>query len=334
MLVIMIVTGIVLAMHYTPNADARLRLGRAHHARRQLWLAAALHPYERRVDVLLDRLYPHVPRALLRLLQVRRANCLWMLGVVILLLMMATAFMGYVLPWGQMSYWARHRHHQPVLGDPGRRQQDRDAAVGRLHRRQPDAEPLLLAALPAALRDRRSGRAASARAAPLRLEQPARHRPRGRRTRSRSIPTTRSRTCSGWRVFLLVFAFFIFYAPNFLGTRTTTSRRTRWQTPNHIVPEWYFLPYLRDPALGSRTSCSASSLMFGSIFCCSWCRGSTPRRCAAPAFGRSTMARSGCCSIDVIALGWVGASPPEGWSSSSGRSRPSTTSSTSWCCCR
>ena len=47
---------------------------------------------------------------------------LWMLGVVILLLMMATAFMGYVLPWGQMSYWARDRHHQPVLGDPaGRR---------------------------------------------------------------------------------------------------------------------------------------------------------------------------------------------------------------------
>src|SRR5207247_10948939 len=48
----------------------RLRLGRAHHARRQLWMAVALHPYERRLDVLPDRLYPLVPRALLRLLQI------------------------------------------------------------------------------------------------------------------------------------------------------------------------------------------------------------------------------------------------------------------------
>ena len=47
---------------------------------------------------------------------------LWILGVIIFLLMMATAFMGYVLPWGQMTFWARDRHHQPVLGDPaGRR---------------------------------------------------------------------------------------------------------------------------------------------------------------------------------------------------------------------
>jgi len=40
---------------------------------------------------------------------------LWILGVIIYLLMMATGFMGYVLPWGQMSFWGRHRHHQFVL---------------------------------------------------------------------------------------------------------------------------------------------------------------------------------------------------------------------------
>ena len=59
---------------------------------------------------------------------------LWMLGVVILLLMMATAFMGYVLPWGQMSLLGRHRHHQPVLGLPDRRPSDRHLAVGRVQR--------------------------------------------------------------------------------------------------------------------------------------------------------------------------------------------------------
>ena len=55
---------------------------------------------------------------------------LWMLGVVILLLMMATAFMGYVLPWGQMSFWARDRHHQPVLGGADLRRGDRHAGCG------------------------------------------------------------------------------------------------------------------------------------------------------------------------------------------------------------
>src|SRR5216684_2280834 len=82
----------------------RLRQRRAHHARRQLRLADALRAHERRVVLLHRHLHPHLPRPLLRLLQEPR-ELLWMLGVVILLLMMATAFMGYVLPWGQMSYW-------------------------------------------------------------------------------------------------------------------------------------------------------------------------------------------------------------------------------------
>ncbi len=104
---------------------------------------------------------------------------LWMLGVVILLLMMATAFMGYVLPWGQMSFWGATVITNlfsaiPVVGD-----EHRDLAVGRLLGRQPDAEPLLLAALPAAVRDRRRGGPAHRGAAPLRLEQSARHRRQG-----------------------------------------------------------------------------------------------------------------------------------------------------------
>ena len=56
-----------------------------------------------------------------------------MLGVVILLLMMATAFMGYVLPWGQMSYWGCDGHHQPVLSHPPWSAESVvDVAVGRL----------------------------------------------------------------------------------------------------------------------------------------------------------------------------------------------------------
>ena len=80
-----------------------------------------------------------------------------MLGVVILLLMMATAFMGYVLPWGQMSYWGATVITNLFSAIPLVGRFDRDVAVGRLHGRQPDAEPLLLAALSAAVRDRRGG---------------------------------------------------------------------------------------------------------------------------------------------------------------------------------
>ena len=70
-----IVTGIFLAMHYTPNADAGLQLRRAHHARRELRLAAALPARQRRLDVLRRGLHPHLPRPLLRLVQGARARC-------------------------------------------------------------------------------------------------------------------------------------------------------------------------------------------------------------------------------------------------------------------
>jgi ubiquinol-cytochrome c reductase cytochrome b subunit len=99
------VTGIVLAMHYTPQRRRGLRFGRAHHARRQLGLADALCARQRRLDVLLRGLSIHIFRGFyLRSYKAPR-EMVWLLGVVIFLLMMATAFMGYVLPWGQMSFW-------------------------------------------------------------------------------------------------------------------------------------------------------------------------------------------------------------------------------------
>ena len=64
----------------------------------------------------------------------RRAKCCGSSACIIYLLMIATAFFGYVLPWGQMSFWARHRHHQPVHLDrpvlPHRGHRDRDAGCG------------------------------------------------------------------------------------------------------------------------------------------------------------------------------------------------------------
>ncbi len=175
-LMIMIATGVFLAMNYTPNR-ARLRQRRAHHARREFRLADPLRPHERRVDVLHRDVHP-LFRGLYYGSYKEPRELLWMIGV-ILLLMMATAFMGYVLPWGQMSYWGATVITNLFSAIPGVGQRHRHLAVGRVLGRQPDAEPLLQPALPAAVRHRRRGGPAHRGAAHHRLEQPARDRREG-----------------------------------------------------------------------------------------------------------------------------------------------------------
>ena len=96
----------------------------------------------------------------------------WMLGLVIYLLMMATAFMGYVLPWGQMSYWGAQVitgffSAFPLVGEP-----IRIWLLGGYAPGPGGADPLLLAPLPAAVRDRRGGDPAHLGASHSGLEQP------------------------------------------------------------------------------------------------------------------------------------------------------------------
>ena len=191
MLVTMIVTGIVLAMHYTPHVD--YAFGSVERIMRDVnwgWLIRYLHMNG--ASFFFIAVYVHIFRGMYYGSYKQPRELLWILGVVILLLMMATAFMGYVLPWGQMSFWGATVITNLFSAIPVRRREHRHLAVGRLRRRQPDAEPLLRAALPAAVRHRRRGRPACRGAARRRLEQPDRHRSQGSaRTRCRSIRTTR-----------------------------------------------------------------------------------------------------------------------------------------------
>jgi quinol-cytochrome oxidoreductase complex cytochrome b subunit len=104
-LVIMIVTGVVLAMHYTPNSD--LAFDSVERIMRDVnygWLLRYIHMNGASMFFLI--VYVHLFRGLYYGSYKYPRELLWILGVVILLLMIATAFMGYVLPWGQMSYWA------------------------------------------------------------------------------------------------------------------------------------------------------------------------------------------------------------------------------------
>src|ERR1700722_1340420 len=103
-LVIMIASGIFLAMNYTPNAD--LAFASVERIVRDVnygWLLRYIHMNGASMFFII--VYIHIFRGLYYGSYKAPRELLWMLGVVILLLMMATAFMGYVLPWGQMSFW-------------------------------------------------------------------------------------------------------------------------------------------------------------------------------------------------------------------------------------
>src|SRR5499427_9119164 len=104
MLVIMIVTGILLATQYTPSAD--LAFDSVERIMRDVnygWLMRYAHMNG--ASMFFAIVYIHLFRGLYFGSYKEPRELLWMLGVIILLVMMATAFMGYVLPWGQMSFW-------------------------------------------------------------------------------------------------------------------------------------------------------------------------------------------------------------------------------------
>ena len=104
MLVLQIVTGIVLAMHYTPHVD--MAFDSVEHIMRDVnygWLMRYMHANG--ASMFFIAVYIHIFRGLYYGSYKAPREMLWMIGVLIYLLMMATAFMGYVLPWGQMSFW-------------------------------------------------------------------------------------------------------------------------------------------------------------------------------------------------------------------------------------
>src|SRR5918998_97008 len=104
-LVIMIATGIFLAMHYTPHVNYAFdSVERIMRDVNYGWLMRYVHANGASMFFIV--VYIHIWRGLYYGSYKAPRELLWMLGVVIILLMMATAFMGYVLPWGQMSFWA------------------------------------------------------------------------------------------------------------------------------------------------------------------------------------------------------------------------------------
>jgi ubiquinol-cytochrome c reductase cytochrome b subunit len=309
-LVIMIVTGVVLAMHYTPNAD--LAFNSVERIMRDVnygWLLRYIHMNGASMFFLI--VYIHLFRGLYYGSYKYPRELLWMLGVVILLLMMATAFMGYVLPWGQMSYWAATVITNlfsaiPVIGDDIVTLLWGGFTVGNptlnrffsLHYLLPFVIVAVVGLHLLALHQHGSNN-------PLGIER------RGPQDSIPFHPYYTIKDMFGLCVFLIFFSIFIFYIPNVLGHPDNYIPANPMVTPNHIVPEWYFLPFyailrsVPNKLLGV-------ILMFGAVlilFIVPWLDTSPVRSARFRPIYRLV---SWLLVIDAIVLGWVGSKPPAG----------------------
>jgi quinol-cytochrome oxidoreductase complex cytochrome b subunit len=241
-LVLQIVTGIVLAMHYTPHVDHAF--ASVEHIMRDVnfgWLLRYAHANGASFFFIV--VYIHIFRGLYYGSYKTPRELLWMLGVVIMLLMMATAFMGYVLPWGQMSFWGATVITNlfsaiPIFGEGivtwlwGGFSVDNPtlARFFSLHYLLPFAIVGVVVLHVLALHQFGSNN-------PLGID---------RKSEKDSIPFHPYYTVKdlfGLGVFLIIFAIFVFYFPNMLGHPDNYIEANPLSTPAHIVPEWYFLPF-------------------------------------------------------------------------------------------
>lgn len=241
-LVVMILTGIFLAMHYTPHVDHAFdSVERIMREVNYGWLIRYIHMNG--ASMFFIAVYIHIFRGLFYGSYKAPRELLWIMGVVILLLMMATAFMGYVLPWGQMSYWGATVITNlfsaiPVVGDSivtlfwGGFSVD-NPTLNRFFSLHYLLPMLLVAIVVLHL---------------VALHTHGSNNPTGveKKTPKDTIPFHPYYTLKdlfGLGVFLMVWASFVFFAPNFFGEPDNYIPANPLLTPAHIVPEWYFLPF-------------------------------------------------------------------------------------------
>ncbi len=241
-LVVMIVTGIVLAMQYTAHVDYAFNsVERIMRDVNGGWLIRYIHM--NMASFFFIAVFIHMFRGLYYGSYKAPREILWMLGVIILLLMMATAFMGYVLPWGQMSFWGATVITNlfsafPLIGESivtwlwGGFSVD-NPTLNRffaLHYLLPFVIVGVVVMHLWALHRFGSNN-------PIGIEAS------GPQDKIPFHPYYTVKDAFGVGVFLLAFSGFLFFAPNFLGHPDNYIPANPLVTPAHIVPEWYFLPF-------------------------------------------------------------------------------------------
>ena len=241
-LVVQIVTGVVLAMHYAANAE--VAFATTEHIMRDInWGWLLRYSHANGASFFFIVLYIHIFRGLFYSSYKAPREMIWILGVVIFLLSMAIAFMGYVLPWGQMSFWGAKVitglfSAIPLVGEPiqiwllGGFAPD-NAALNRffsLHFLLPFVTlGVIILHIWA-------------------LHIPGSSNPTGVEVKSEADtlpfhPYYTAKDAFGLGVALLFFFTLVFFLPNALGHPDNYIQANPMATPAHIVPEWYFWPF-------------------------------------------------------------------------------------------
>jgi ubiquinol-cytochrome c reductase cytochrome b/c1 subunit len=310
-LIIQIVTGLTLAMHYIAHAD--LAFESVEHIMRDVnygWLIRYIHANGASMFFL--AVYIHIFRSLFYGSYKSPREIIWIIGIIIYLLMMAAAFMGYVLPWGQMSFWGATVITNlfsaiPLVGTGivewlwGGYSVDNPTLTRffTLHYLIPF---LILGLVVLHI---------------WALHVPGNNNPIGIDVKKPSKDTVPFhpyiviKDAFALLMFTIVFAFFVFYSPNILGHADNYIEANPMVTPAHIVPEWYLLPFyailrsVPDKLMGVVAMLSAIFILAA----LPWLDTSKIRSAVfRPLYKQFYW----ILVADVLILGYVGAMPAEG----------------------
>jgi ubiquinol-cytochrome c reductase cytochrome b subunit len=309
-LVLQILTGIFLAMHYSP--DAATAFDSVENIMRNVnygWLIRYMHAVG--ASIFFFVVYIHISRGMYYGSFKSPREMVWFMGLLIFLTMMATAFMGYVLPWGQMSFWGATVITSlfsavPVFGESIVQWLWGGFAVGGPTLNRFFALHYLLPFVIVAI---------------VMLHLVALHvhgsnNPTGVEVKSKSdtIPFHPYYTIKdfiGFGVYGILLAYFVFYQPNYLGHPDNYIPANQMVTPEHIVPEWYFLPFyailrsIPDKFAGVIT-------MFSSILVLFFLPWLDSCKVRSGAYRPKFKIFFWIFILDVILLGYIGGNPPEG----------------------
>jgi ubiquinol-cytochrome c reductase cytochrome b/c1 subunit len=310
MLAVQILTGVILAMHYTPHADlafksVELIVRDVNYG----WLLRNIHACG--ASMFFFAVYIHMFRGLYYGSYKEPREVLWILGVIIYLLMMATGFMGYVLPWGQMSFWGATVITNlfsavPYFGESIVTLLWGGYSVGNptlnrffsLHYLLPFVIVGVVVLHVWALHM-------------VGQNNPTGIEPKTERDTVAFTPYATIKDGFFLVVFCILFAWFVFYIPNFLGHPDNYIPANPAVTPTHIVPEWYYLPFyailraIPNKLLGVM-ALGASIVILAFL---PWLDTSKVRSARyRPLYRQFFWAFVIVC----IGLGWLGSKPPEG----------------------
>jgi ubiquinol-cytochrome c reductase cytochrome b/c1 subunit len=310
MLAVQLVTGIVLAMHYTPHVDHAFNS--VEHIMRDVnygWLLRYLH--SNGASMFFLAAYIHMFRGMYYGSYKEPREVLWILGVILLLLMIMTGFMGYVLPWGQMSFWAATVITNLFSAIPGVGESIVTWLWGGYSVGNPTLNrfyslhyllPFVIVGVVVlhvwALHV-------------VGQNNPTGIEPQSDKDTVAFTPYATIKDAFGLAVFFILFAWFVFYVPNYLGHPDNYIPANPAVTPTHIVPEWYYLPFyaiLRaiPSKLGGVTALAAAIVIVAFL---PWLDTSRVRSGRYRPLYRQFF---WVFVLVCIGLGWLGSKPAEG----------------------